>query len=315
MPSRVAVSTALPPRRRGAMVVATVVAAVVLGLAGARVVGQDRTARRLASEVLVPSGSVAAALLMVTWHDRRRRGQAERLRDAARRVRLHAGATGELDAAAAACPGPLAAVAEELRLLALEHKRQVAEMRQVKDDCRRAIEQRDSDFRRRLSTAETRARRDALTGLGNRGAFDEALPLAVEAARRDGQPLGLTMIDVDHFKQLNDTLGHPAGDAMLRDVGRLIRSAVREHDGAYRYGGDEFVLILPGANTRQAASTADRLARLVAELARPLKLSPPVALSCGVATLAEGQSAADLLAAADAECYRVKQAARRRRAA
>src|SRR5206468_3832062 len=106
------------------------------------------------------------------------------------------------------------------------------------------------------------ATRDPLTGLHNRRLLDQYLPRAIETCREKGDDLAVLAIDVDHFKKLNDAMGHAAGDALLRDIGRLIRSTVRAQDAAFRCGGDEFVIVLPGAGAEAAEAMARRLAWL-----------------------------------------------------
>jgi diguanylate cyclase (GGDEF)-like protein len=98
----------------------------------------------------------------------------------------------------------------------------------------------------RISAWHRQANRDALTGLGNRLRFEQSLQQECDAARRNGKPLSLALIDVDHFKRHNDRHGHQVGDRVLRDVARLIGAhARRPRDMAARYGGDEFALVLP----------------------------------------------------------------------
>ncbi len=97
--------------------------------------------------------------------------------------------------------------------------------------------------------------------------------------------LSLLMIDVDHFKILNDTLGHAAGDELLRDIAQIIRSTIRENDVAFRYGGDEFIVVLEGFDAEAGAALGDRLISLVDALAQTLKVNPKPRLSIGVATI------------------------------
>jgi len=157
--------------------------------------------------------------------------------------------------------------------------------------------------------------RDGLTNLYNRRAFNELLETAIanEDRRGEGQ-LGLVLLDLDHFKQLNDTFGHPAGDAALRAAARLLGQHLRKGDQAARYGGEEFVVILPGADESRAVQAAERLRaaiqkhRLVFEGARI-----PLAASLGVAVWpADGKQPEALLAAADRALYAAKQTGRNR---
>jgi diguanylate cyclase (GGDEF)-like protein len=105
--------------------------------------------------------------------------------------------------------------------------------------------------------------------------------------REAGDDLALIMIDVDYFKSLNDTLGHRAGDEVIRFVGELLRQCVREEDLAIRYGGDEFLLVLPGLNAAMATKVADRIVKLFGQQARLLAVEPKPGMSAGVASLKE----------------------------
>jgi diguanylate cyclase (GGDEF)-like protein len=146
---------------------------------------------------------------------------------------------------------------------------------------------------RRLAT------RDALTGLLNRGEFDRLLAEEVERARRLGQPLGLVLADVDHFKRINDTRGHAAGDAALRVLAERIPAAVRGIDRVARVGGDEFGVILPAADAAGALEVARRICA-AAEKAG-------FTVSAGAASLAGAECSGDvLLAAADRALYAAK---------
>jgi diguanylate cyclase (GGDEF)-like protein len=157
--------------------------------------------------------------------------------------------------------------------------------------------------------------RDGLTGLYNRRAFGELLVSAVSNEdRRATGSLGLVLLDVDHFKKLNDTYGHLAGDAALRSLARLLDQHLRKGDQAARYGGEEFVVILPGADAERSVGAAERLRsalerhRFVFEGARI-----PLSASLGVAVFpGDGRDAETLLAAADRALYAAKQAGRNR---
>ncbi|HWI41177.1 MAG TPA: sensor domain-containing diguanylate cyclase [Verrucomicrobiae bacterium] len=154
---------------------------------------------------------------------------------------------------------------------------------------------------------------DDLTGLYNARHFDEALEEEVARAQRYGTPLALLFLDLDHFKSVNDTHGHLAGSRLLAEVGQLIRRTIRKVDKAARYGGDEFVLILPNTGREGALVLASNLRRVLAEqvFRTPAGLPVRVTASFGVAALPE--DAADkrgLIAAADAAMYRVKEGGR-----
>ncbi|MBZ0267356.1 GGDEF domain-containing protein, partial [bacterium] len=106
---------------------------------------------------------------------------------------------------------------------------------------------------------------DRLTGLYNRAYFDDQIVREIERANRNGTSVALVMADLDHFKRINDTYGHQAGDRALAHVGGLMRSNIRQIDLAARYGGEEFALLLPGITRARTAQTAERLRRVVAD--------------------------------------------------
>jgi len=152
---------------------------------------------------------------------------------------------------------------------------------------------------------------DQLTGLFNRRYFDEQLPREFNLASRNGTPLALLILDLDHFKAINDRLGHARGDAALCALGQLIQKQVRKPVLACRYGGEEFAILLPRTNQEQAKAVAERLVRLVAAL----ELNDmTLTVSVGVATLerAEFVSSVQLFEAADAALYQAKQSGRNR---
>jgi diguanylate cyclase (GGDEF)-like protein len=157
--------------------------------------------------------------------------------------------------------------------------------------------------------------RDPLTGLFNRRYLEETLEREIRRAERARRPLGILMFDIDRFKQFNDTFGHDAGDAVLREVGALLRTRFRGEDIACRYGGEEFVVILPDASIGHMRARAEELREVV----KHLHVSPrgqtlgSVTLSIGVSEFPDHGATADaLLRAADAALYRAKQNGRDR---
>lgn len=159
------------------------------------------------------------------------------------------------------------------------------------------------------------ARVDTLTGLYNRYWLDEMMPRLLERSKTDGGELGLLMLDVDHFKNFNDTYGHLAGDEVLRKLGSIIHGHLRPDDSAIRYGGEEFVIILPGLSRDSVIEVADRLCMVVrdqTEAALSSKNLPGVTISIGVAMLTPGQGGNDLIAVADEALYRAKREGRDR---
>ncbi|MHB1536762.1 MAG: GGDEF domain-containing protein, partial [Acidimicrobiales bacterium] len=160
-----------------------------------------------------------------------------------------------------------------------------------------------------LAERQAMAMRDGLTGLANRRDFDQKLAGEVNRASRHGQPLSLVVIDLDHFKAVNDTHGHLAGDEVLRQVGQVLAGVTRDMDTAARYGGEEFALILPSCAPADACRVMDRIRTSLA--AAPALLG--VTVSAGVATLpSNANDSASLLAAADEALYRSKRSGRNR---
>ncbi len=159
--------------------------------------------------------------------------------------------------------------------------------------------------------------RDPLTGIGNRRAFDAALHLEWDRARLTEHSLGLLMIDIDHFKAVNDTLGHVAGDEVIRAVGKALASSVSlSSDVLARYGGEEFACLLPDTSLRKAQLIAERMrARIEAQaIAHPTSPDGVVTISIGVASLVPDDTASidQLVQAADRALYAAKSGGRNR---
>ncbi len=157
--------------------------------------------------------------------------------------------------------------------------------------------------------------RDALTGIYNRRAILGILSSELAREERDGKPLGLAMADLDYFKQINDTLGHQTGDGVLRSAAECMSASIRPYDSLGRYGGEEFLLVLPGCDQGQAANVAERLRTGVQHSASAAALDrPPITVSLGV-TSTDGladRSAESLIAVADRALYRAKHRGRNR---
>ncbi len=161
--------------------------------------------------------------------------------------------------------------------------------------------------RKNLQLAEL-ATTDGATGLKNRRSFDEALPTACSLAARCGYPLSLLMVDVDHFKSLNDSFGHPVGDAVLADLGPILKSGTRDHDFVARYGGEEFAVLLPATAAEAASMLAERLSVIIRDHPWPHR---PMTVSRGVATTGTSlTTATELLDAADRALYHSKRSGR-----
>ncbi len=159
------------------------------------------------------------------------------------------------------------------------------------------------------------ANRDSLTGLYNHRAFYERLEEESERARAGGRKLSLLMIDIDHFKTYNDTLGHLQGDLVLREVAYLIRNSIRPGDIACRYGGDEFAVLCPGADKTAAREVGERLRTAVElkKLCADGAPGRPVTLSAGVATFPDdADQFRGLVELADGALYVSKKRGRNR---
>jgi diguanylate cyclase (GGDEF)-like protein len=142
------------------------------------------------------------------------------------------------------------------------------------------------------------ARVDELTGLGNRRAFDEALTVEITRAAREPEPLSVGLVDVDNLRRINDRYGHLAGDRCLGEVARAIERSVRGSDRCFRWGGDEFAVVMPGANRGKAVQVLGRVSESVGQACEAPD-GQGIELTWGAAALETGATAEDLLAAAD----------------
>lgn len=157
--------------------------------------------------------------------------------------------------------------------------------------------------------------RDALTGLFNRRYLDEALPRELARSARSGQSVGIVLFDLDHFKRLNDDSGHLAGDAVLREIGALVRKTLRGGDIACRYGGEEFILVLPDASLDASARRAEALREAIGRTSAEFKGQRlgPLTASFGVAVFPlHGSTPEEILEAGDRALYRAKSEGRNR---
>ncbi|MBM3301321.1 MAG: diguanylate cyclase, partial [Deltaproteobacteria bacterium] len=184
---------------------------------------------------------------------------------------------------------------------------------------RKAMEQEREKLIEELTMAkealEHLATHDSLTGLLNRGAILERLRIELSRAHREGFPIGMIMIDLDNFKSVNDRHGHLIGDAVLREAARRITSLVRPYDAVGRYGGEEFIVVLPGCDRGNSADLAERLRTSFCD--EPLSVDEglfSVTLSCGV-TAIDVASTTDIdacIRAADEALYKAKRSGRNR---
>lgn len=173
-----------------------------------------------------------------------------------------------------------------------------------------------SELERKLEDARRDAATDPLTGLANRRAFDAALQEHAGAAMDSGRPLSLLMLDIDRFKQVNDTWGHQVGDAVLRLLGLCLGQSLREGDCAARIGGEEFAAILPGTTEEEAVRLADRVRLAFGGRSFTVRATGQtlgnLTLSAGVARYECGEALADFLRRADAALYEAKRTGRDR---
>ncbi|UPQ84435.1 GGDEF domain-containing protein [Pseudomonas knackmussii] len=155
--------------------------------------------------------------------------------------------------------------------------------------------------------------KDPLTGVGNRVALEQSLARETELTRRHGQPMSIVMLDMDHFKNLNDSHGHQAGDAALKATALLLKEQLRNVDMVFRFGGEEFILVLSNTSTEAAAVVAERIRAAIQNL-RLLVGDKQVRLSAslGYGTYKQCESQEDLLRRVDQALYQAKREGRNR---
>jgi len=256
------------------------------------------------TQMLVATGPLVLVALMSFREWRHWRRPTRQLEELIARARLGEIPIHELDQRLGGVASLVPVVQELLRDLRSQ-KQVVADLH---EQYRQRAAAKTQSFERTIGSLRAQATKDALTGLYNRRMLDENLPKLIEQCKAGSSDLCVLMIDVDHFKMLNDTLGHAAGDALLRAIGQIIRSSVREQDLAIRNGGDEFVILLPGSNQVAGQTLADRLVSLIDQLVKTLRVKPAPRLSIGLASLSgltEPTSVA-LLHEADARLYDIK---------
>ncbi|TFH86769.1 sensor domain-containing diguanylate cyclase [Billgrantia azerbaijanica] len=184
-----------------------------------------------------------------------------------------------------------------------EMARLIQHFQAMAEAIRTHTEELEERVRERTEELERMARRDPLTGLMNRRGMQAQLEEAVERARREETPFGLLWLDLDHFKQVNDTQGHAAGDHALEAVAEVLRAGLRPYDKASRWGGDEFLVLLSPCD----ADALDRIAeRLRGAVAASVGEEAPITISIGACLAGPGESLASLLQRADEALYQAK---------
>jgi diguanylate cyclase len=167
-----------------------------------------------------------------------------------------------------------------------------------------------------LNKSEQRARTDTLTGLPNRRALEEFFRTAQIAAMEKGEPLSVLLVDIDHFKTFNDDFGHGVGDQVLRLMAKVLRERVREVDLPARYGGEELIAVLPGAELATCYDVAERIRRSISECSITRRSTgevlPSITVSIGVGQFRLGESMADLIDRCDQALYLAKKTGRNR---
>lgn len=164
-----------------------------------------------------------------------------------------------------------------------------------------------------LQERNRRLMQDTLTGVSNRLAYEERLQQEFKRWNRFNNPLTFLIWDIDHFKKINDQYGHAIGDKVLCDVAKQLSNRIRGTDFLARFGGEEFVMLLPGADIEAASQLADQIRISIAESGlRNAKTHIPITISCGLASFQPGDSVQNVFERADRALYQSKQAGRNR---
>lgn len=181
-------------------------------------------------------------------------------------------------------------------------------------DAQKTMRDREVGFDRQLQHAHLLAQTDPLTQLRNRAFLDEHLESLFAMQHGLNRALSVVMIDLDDFKTFNDALGHQVGDALLKFTGALLSGSIRPADYAIRYGGDEFLLLLPDTDARQATAIADRMIKMFGQYTKSLEKNNAVSMSAGIASIPEKEygTGHELIAAADRALYFAKRGGKSR---
>ncbi|OOZ40016.1 hypothetical protein BOW53_09265 [Solemya pervernicosa gill symbiont] len=175
------------------------------------------------------------------------------------------------------------------------------------------LEQESGELRTRMEQERSQAITDALTGINNRMAFDERIEQEFSRWKRFKEPLSLTVVDVDFFKKVNDTYGHKAGDKVLMTIAGLLGKNIRETDFLARYGGEKFVVIMPGADAEAAFEVADKLRMAIEKCGFHYQdKHVTITISCGISQFHSGDDPEKVFERADAALYKAKENGRNR---
>ncbi|MEM5518831.1 GGDEF domain-containing protein [Henriciella sp. AS95] len=196
----------------------------------------------------------------------------------------------------------------------LEENQQMAERSRALHDGLTKSQEQIAQLSTELDDVRKQSTRDSLTGIANRRSFDDHLEQSIEAATKTGESLCLVMADIDHFKTVNDTFGHPVGDDVLKVFAHLVRKNVKGRDLVARYGGEEFAIILPKTQAQAALKLIDGIREQFSQKRLLLRQSREklgqMTASFGIAAFETGLNAAEFIEKADVQLYRAKRTGR-----
>jgi len=192
-------------------------------------------------------------------------------------------------------------------------RKELGETKQELEEAKRAIRVKEIELQAILAQADEVSHTDALTYLPNRRRVIAHLQREVHRAERYKTPLSISMMDIDHFKNINDTYGHTVGDVVLLQLANMLREGIRESDMVGRYGGEEFLVVLPNTELQRATELAARLCKQIREKDIKIVGTVHVTVSIGVAEYKHGEEDwQKLLSRADTALYKAKNAGRDR---